>query len=763
MTGADTRFEFVEARKNRRIDSYVIAFVLSSALLLLPAVNAAPPRAKRILVVHSFGSVAPPFTTHSIAFETELVEKMGEPVDLDEVSLDNARYGESDMQEALVEYLQKRQAKWQPDIVVPIGSPAGVFVAQYREKLFPDVPILYCGMDRRRLPADALEKNAAFVGENFDIRGFVEDILQIAPATKNIVVVLGASPLEKYWADAFHKAFEPFANRVNFIWLNDLPFDQTLERAKKLPPNSFIFLILLLRDAAGVTQNADEALQRLHAVANAPINGIFQHQLGLGIVGGRLYQAENEGIEAARIAVRILHGEPMANFAPKFFGPLPPRYDWRELERWKIDEKLLPPGSVVFFRAPTVWQEYRRWIIAGVSLLVLQALLISTLLANLINRRRAEHSLTEIEERAALATEAAHLGVWEFDTVTKKVWVSDKTRELFQFDNEEITYADFQERVHPEDRAARAEAMQKAIDSRGSYEIEFRILLPDGTVRWMAGRVRCVSDGPGKAMRVLGVSADITQRKVAEKEARDRREQVDLLGRVSLLGEMTASLAHELNQPLSAIVNNATAGLQYLHKGNVKPEQMREIFTDVVADGQRAYDIMHNVRRAIKKGEAIRGPVNLNDVVKAVVHIVHPDAAVHSCKLETSLAPQLRTVDGDPTQLQQVLINLVHNGFDAMRTTPRDQRTLQIVTEDNGDGAVSIAVRDHGFGISEATREHLFEHFFTTKEEGLGMGLAIVRSIVEAHGGRVSAENMDGGGARFYVSLPANGKIPHRA
>src|SRR6185503_19202640 len=157
----------------------------------------------------------------SIAFEKELTEKMQERVDLDEISLDMARYADLDMQEALVEYMQKRRAKWRPDLVVPIGSPAGVFVAQYRDRLFPETPILYTGMDRRRLPPDALEKNAAFIGENFDMPGFVEDILQIAPATKNIAVVIGASPVEQYWAAAFRKEFEPFANRINFIWLND--------------------------------------------------------------------------------------------------------------------------------------------------------------------------------------------------------------------------------------------------------------------------------------------------------------------------------------------------------------------------------------------------------------------------------------------------------------------------------------------------------------------------------------------------------------
>ena len=411
------------ARAHRMACSLVPIF------LLLTAVGATGSEPKRVLVVHSFGSVAPPFTTHSIAFETELVEKMGERVDLDEVSLDMARYSDSTLQEALVEYLQKRQSHWQPDLVVPIGSPAGVFVAQYRDRLFPETPILYTGMDRRRLPPDALEKNAAFIGENFDAPGFIEDILQIAPATKNIAVVIGASPVEQYWAAAFRKEFEPFTKSINFIWLNDLSLDQMLEKTKALPPDSFIFLILLLRDAAGVTHNADEALQRIHATANAPINGIYQHQLGLGIVGGRLYQAELEGIESARIAVRILHGEPASSFPPKIVGPLSPRYDWRELKRWKIDVKHLPPGSMFLFREPTAWEQYRGWIIAGISLCLVQAGLIFGLLANLAKRRRAERSLSESEDRVALAADAAQLGVWEIDTATNEIWVSDKMRD----------------------------------------------------------------------------------------------------------------------------------------------------------------------------------------------------------------------------------------------------------------------------------------------------------------------------------------------
>src|SRR5213595_3967397 len=550
---------------DRVVRCYGIACCLVAMFVALTAVCAAESKAKRVLVVHSFGSVAPPFTTHSVAFETELVEKMGERVDLDEVSLDMARYADPNLQEALVEYLQKRQAHWQPDLVVPIGSPAGVFVEQYRDRLFPEAPILYTGMDRRRLSPHALERNAAFIGENFDGAGFIEDILQIAPATKNIAIVIGASAVEQYWAAAFRKEFEPFTNRINFIWLNDLSLDQMLERTRALPPDSYIFLILLLRDATGVTHNADEALQRIHAAANAPINGIFQHQLGLGVVGGRLYQAELEGIESAHIAVRILHGEPASSFPPEIVGPLSPRYDWRELKRWKINRNVCHPGSVVLFREPTVWDNYGGWIIAGVSFCFVQAVLIFGLLANLAKRRRAERSLTASEGRAALAADAAHLGVWEFDPATNEIWISDKARDLFQITpGTDVDYAAFQERVYPDDRPLHNSAIKRAIETKGSYEIEYRVLLQDGTVRWISGRARCMSDGDGRSTRLLGVSMDVTERKQAEKEVMEQRDELFHLSRVASLGQLYGSLAHELNQPLGIILSNAQAAQHML-------------------------------------------------------------------------------------------------------------------------------------------------------------------------------------------------------
>ena len=386
------RLQLCDIRKAPRAKFFLLV-ATAAVIPFLFTTNASAAEPKRVLIINSFGTAAPPFTIHSTSFESELVANLGEGVALDEVSLDMARNDEGEMQQAMVEYLEKRQAKWKPDLVVPIGSPAAVFVVNNRDRLFPEAAILYVAGDRRLLPSGAWEKNAAFIGQGYDIPGLFEDMLKVAPATKNIEVVVGATPLEHVWQEVFQKATEPLTNRIKFTYYSDLSFDQMLERVAKLPPNSYIFVLLLFRDASGVTHNADEALQRLHQVANAPMNSIFNHQLGLGIVGGRLYPGELVGKEAADVAVRILRGEPASSFPPKLIDRLPPRYDWRALKRWKISEKLLPPRSTVLFRTPTLWDRYRTWIIAGISVLILQALLISGLMANLVKRHRAERSL----------------------------------------------------------------------------------------------------------------------------------------------------------------------------------------------------------------------------------------------------------------------------------------------------------------------------------------------------------------------------------
>jgi PAS domain S-box-containing protein len=849
---------------------------LAVLLLTLAAGAAAGAEPKRVLMVHSFGSSAPPFTTHSTAFETTLTRELGQRVDLDEVSLDMARYAQPDMEEVFADFLLKRLSRWQPDLVVPIGSPAGRFVVKFRDRLFPGTPVIYTGMDRRTLPADAFARNATFVGEDFDLAGLIEDILQLAPDTRHIEVILGATPLERYWAGAFRRAVERFTDRVTFTFLNDLSFDQMLERLSRLPPRSFILLGLLLRDASGVTHNEDDALQRLHAVANAPINGLYQNQLGLGIVGGRLYQGELQGQESARIAIRILNGEPVSSFPPRIIGTQPPRYDWRELQRWGISEARLPPGSTVEFRQPTVWQRYRWWIVGTLAVALVQGGLIVQLALNLARRRRGERALRESEARFRTVADSAPVLIWvsgvdKQRTFFNKPWLDFTGRTLEQ----ELGHG-WAEGVHADDLEACLKDHGEAFEARRPFEAQYRLRRHDGEYRWIldsgvprhdahgvfAGFIGSCSDitdrlraeerfrqifeaapsamimvdargrivmvntqaervfdytredlfrlpievlipvgfrlphsggGPGSTERpegrVVGAGRDvfgrrrdgsevqveislnplrtvegmfvvvsvidITERRRAEAEAQELRRELAHIPRVATMGELTAAIVHELSQPLTVILSNAQAGLRGLRSGAADRAELGEIFQDIVEADQRADQVIRNLRSLFTKGETDRRTLRLDALVREVVSVVAAEAQLRNVSIRLDLASDAPPVTGDRVQLQQVLLNLLVNAFDAMADVTDRPREVTVAARPLDGSTVQVDVADTGPGIAPDTLASLFEPFVTTKRGGMGMGLAVSRSIVRAHQGRLWADNTPGGGAAFHIVLPA--------
>ena len=253
---------------------------------------------------------------------------------------------------------------------------------------------------------------------------------------------------------------------------------------------------------------------------------------------------------------------------------------------------------------------------------------------------------------------------------------------------------------------------------------------------------------------VLSVIVDISARKQAEAEARQHREELAHLSRVAIMGEMAGSLAHELNQPLTGIVNNASAGRRFIAKGRADLPKLDGLFEAVVADGRRAGEIIRGIRGMVRKGEEVRGPVNLNDVIASVLRFVRSDALGRHCALVTEPDPKLPLVEADQVQLQQVLLNLVVNAFEAMRETPAAERRVIIRSERESDGRVRVSVRDFGTGLPVEEPERIFERFFSTKREGMGMGLAIARSIITSHGGELAAANAQGGGACVHFSLP---------
>ena len=345
---------------------------------------------KQLLLLHSFGREFAPFNTFSETFRMELGQQLGDAVEFHDVALESARMDGTAAEMPLVNYLTNLFATHSLDLVVTIGGPAARFAQQYRPQLFPSTPLLLASLDQRLLQATKLGTNDAAVAVANDPVRVLEDILRVLPETTNIVVVFGDSPLERFWVEETRREFQPFANRVNFAWFNHMSFTEMQKRAAGLPPRSAIFLGILSVDAEGIPYTEQSALARLHAKANAPIFGLHDTQLGHGIVGGPLMAIEDLGHNTAKVAVRILRGEPAGSIHMPVLGLGKCVYDWRELQRWNISEARLPAGSVIRFRKPTFWQLYGWPLAGGISVFLLQAALITRLLVHRAKRRQGE-------------------------------------------------------------------------------------------------------------------------------------------------------------------------------------------------------------------------------------------------------------------------------------------------------------------------------------------------------------------------------------
>jgi PAS domain S-box-containing protein len=691
--------------------------------------SATAAEAKRVLMVHSFMNVAPPFTKHSQAFQAELIARMGEPVDLDEISLNVARYASLDMEEALVEFMRKREGKWQPDLVVPIGSPAARFIAQYRDRLFPKTtPVIYTGLDKRRLSADELANNAAFVGSSYDLPGLVEDILQIAPDTKHIAILIGASQLEKYWKETIQQEYAQFTNRVNFTYFDDLSFAQMLARAKTMPPQSFLLLVLLMRDASGVTHDADEALQKLHAVANAPINGIFEDQLGLGIVGGRLYRGELEGIESARVAVRVLHGEPAKNFPPKVVGPRGPTYDWRELQRWKIKKERLPAGSKVLFREPSLWQKHKGRIVAIFAVFIAQAVLIFALLLNLVRRKRLQVELHQTQESATLAGDAAHLGMLVWETSHSEMWTTDKWKEIHGYEaKEQVTFQNFLSRVHAQDRKVLERSINDAVKRKGSFLVQHRVILPNGHVRWISKNGRVEPVGSNGSARVLGIAIDITEQVLAETANRE------LSGRlIGAQEEERKRIARDLHDDVNQRLAMLSMETDQLGRMGMAPDAqplIEEIATQVKDLATEIHNLSYQLHPA--KLEHL-------GLVAATRSLCNQQSRVWALPVDFIQA-------GIPRELKQptalTLYRIVQESLQNIGKHSQATQARVELTREND--AVRLLITDNGRGFDmELVKQHA------------GLGLLGMRERVHSVHGHLLIQSSPGKGTSIEVRVP---------
>ncbi len=386
------------------------------------------------------------------------------------------------------------------------------------------------------------------------------------------------------------------------------------------------------------------------------------------------------------------------------------------------------------------------------------------LLAALVEeRRRAEESLKQTQARMDVAAASTDTGLWQYEFFTRHLWATEHCRSMFGLDADSpLTPEGFLSTVHPDDRAAASTAMRAAASAgEAAGRTEFRVLNSSGQLGWYLAMAQTEFDERGRPIRVSGIFRDITRRKKAEQEAerlqdalRASRMELARVGRQNTAGMMAASIAHEMNQPLAAIVANANAGLRWLARAAPDPGEAQAAFKRIVNDGHRASEVIAGIRAMARKDRE-KSPISISDLVREVLALVQGELESQRVAVEVELRRELPQVMADRVQLQQVLLNLIMNAIEAMSSVQNRERSLLVKSELHGERDVLIAVEDSGPGIDSNDMERIFDPFFTTKSHGMGLGLSICRSIIESHDGRLWASTRNPHGSGFYIQLQA--------
>ena len=600
---------------------------LSTQASLAQSDRPAEEKTWRIVVLNNADFLLPSSALMEQALRETLTREAPHSVELFGEALDSIRHPGTidDLHYAL---LRKKYEKIKVDLVMLRGRGSIDFVRRYGEKLWPNVPVVFYNERLEILRDMGARANSTGVLVDLDAASTIDLALRLHPRARNIYVVGGTAVYDQGWKRRLQPMLSRLKEPYTITWLDHLPVPRILETVAELPPDSLVLYTSILVDAEGKTRTNPQVARQVAAASAAPVYGYLETYLGVGLVGGAMPDFAAHGRDAARLALRVLNGEPASTIPVIAALPAKCLIDERAMRRFGIDQTLLPSDCDVRFRTPSVWREYRWHMLAALAAIALQSLLIAALI---VQRRR---------------------------------------------------------------------------------------------------------------------------RRVAELAAHQQSMELAHTLRLSTVGEMTAAISHEINQPLGAILSNAEAAEMLLDSGAHSIDQLRHILSDIRRDDLRASEVVRRLRAFLQKHDVEWQTFDLNEVALDTLRLVGTEAARREVTVDVQTTPQPLRVNGDRIRLQQLLINLVINAMDATANTSVAARKVTLQLSRVKGGKVEIAVIDGGHGIEAGARNRLFDSFFTTKPKGLGLGLSIARTIAEAHDGSIRAESNPSGGAIFRVILP---------
>ena len=602
---------------------------IALGICLLPVIAQAQQTAapKSILILYWYNREYAGNITFEQNFRTGLQSVPPGTVEYYSEYLESNRFPGENQELLMRNYLREKYAGRSIDVIVAVTDKPLEFLLKYRRELFTNIPIVFVGV---KVPTSTdLATGPGMTGIVYggNQRSTLELALRLHPDTEQVFIVSGTLDRDKRFELACRKDLEGYESKVSIIYLTDLPLGELIANVRSLPERSIVlYLWQQSYDEKGSVLESPDVLALISLSTRVPIYGLTTPMLGSGIVGGNLRFPERIATSAAEIAMQIVTGT-RAQDIPVQTPPTVPMFDWSKLRHWGISEDQLPPGSIVRFREPSFWDEYKWYAIALFSVILLQSALIAGIFINRARRKRAEESLQQTQ------AELAHVA------------------------------------------------------------------------------------------------------------------------RVMITGELAATIAHEVNQPLTAMVANANATRRMLGNGNENLDEVREAIDDIVKDAHRASEVLGRIRSLLRKDPHRTEPLGINDVIEEVLAIARNDLVGKRVTLRMELGEGLPKVEADRVEIQQVILNLIMNAVEAMRIKEEGGRNLLMKTRRDGAQGVVVEVEDSGVGIAPEKLERIFETFYTTRPEGMGMGLPICRTIIEAHGGKLWAESNQEKGATFRFTL----------
>lgn len=542
--------------------------------------------------------------------------------------LDFTRFGGERYKRQLQLHFREKYRFVPVGAILAFGPAALEFVLSSRDSIWPGVPVVFGAVAEDTVAKTKLPEGVTGRTVRFRLEDMVGSARAVVPNLQQLVLVGDPFTRSAYFGN-FAKELPELSKSLDFVDLTGLPFADVQRKVSQLPPQAAIAYTAIHIDGNGFNYFPREALEQVAQVANRPIVIPAETYIGYGGVGGMVAVPVPIAEDAARLVLRILDGESPASLPIVRGDYTKPIFDWRQLQRWDVNDARLPEGSEILFRQLSFWEQYRGLALGGAGIIAVQATLITGLI---LERRR--RSKAEAEARRSLA-EVAHMN------------------------------------------------------------------------------------------RRAGIAA------------------------------LSASIAHELNQPLGAILSNAEAAELLLDRQPLDLAVIKEVLADIRRSDQRAADIITHMRDLLRKNDSEPLEIDLNDVIRRVVELLTPEARLRGIFVGTLLDPRRLAVRANAVHLQQVVLNLALNGVEAMRDLAHGEQRLTIRTGVTDDAHVEVTVSDTGPGLAADTLGHVFEPFFSTKRDGIGLGLSIARTIIERQGGTIWAENRPGGGATFRFILPS--------